>query len=152
MRPWSTDVLFLSTNAWIFVLLSKQADLTQETGLHPAVSLAHPGTPCFLHIGFLQLSSWMLHNATTRQLGSCSSFWREWYLSASQIALQKYLLLLECTENPDIQCSVWVVLSQPVSRSYKGCAVPVRSDLNSALKRKKYPQNIPLLIKGTAAS
>lgn len=30
--------------------------------------------------------------------------------------------------------------------------MPVGSDLNSALKRKKHPQNIPLLIKGTAAS
>lgn len=30
--------------------------------------------------------------------------------------------------------------------------MPVRGDLNSALKRKKHPQNKPLLIKGTAAS
>lgn len=30
--------------------------------------------------------------------------------------------------------------------------MPVRGDPNSALKRKKHPQNKPLLIKGTAGS
>ena len=30
--------------------------------------------------------------------------------------------------------------------------MPVRGDLNSALKRKKHPQNKPVLTKGTAAS
>lgn len=117
MRPWSTDILSHSRNGWIFVLLSKSACLTQERGQHSTVSLAHPGAPCCLHRGFLQLSSWVLHDATGRQPSSLLIIQEGMTSQSFQTALQRHLLLLlECVENPDNQCSIWAALPRRVSR------------------------------------